>query len=1128
MKNYNKVKILLVDDRKENLFALEVMLSDENYLCVKANSGEEALKILLNEQDFAIILMDVQMPMMDGFETLELIRQKETIKHIPIIFLTASMDTSVQVFKGYQAGAVDYMIKPLSPEILKAKVAVFVDLYKKTNELLVQDKEREKRAAELIIANKELAFQNEEKEERAAEKEKRAEELIIANKELAFQNEEKEKRAAELIIANNELAFQNDEKEKRAAELIIANKELAFQNDEKEKRAAELIIANKELVFQNDEKEKRAAELIIANKELVFQNDEKEKRAAELILANKELVFQNDEKEKRAAELILANKELVFQNDEKEKRAAELIIADKELVYQTEEKEKRAAELIIADKELVYQTEEKEKRAAELIIADKEIIFQNEEKEKRETANKELEAFSYTLKLASQYSLSLIEASLDPLVTISPEGKIMDMNEALVNITGIEREKLIGSDFFDYFTEQQNAQEVYQAVFAKGSVADSPLTLRHKDGKLTDVLFNGSVYKDDKGNVLGVVIVARDVTAQKLLSKYSLSLIEASLDPLFTISPEGKITDMNQATVKVTGVSREKLINTDFFDYFTKPEKARECYQQVFAKGFVADFPLTIMDGKLTEVLFNGSVYKDDRGNVLGAVLVARDITDQKIFENELMQAKESAEDANRMKSEFLANMSHEIRTPLNAIVGFSSILKEKAAGQKIFTEYLDNIIQSSKVLLSLINDILDLSKVEAGRMVIDYQPVNLNNIIQELQSVFLMKAKEKGLSITIQISESIPENIITDEKYLRQILFNLIGNAIKFTGKGGVDIIVNSVFKEIGSSKIDLIITVKDSGIGIPDDKLTVIFEPFIQVEQKNRSKYGGTGLGLSITKRLIELLGGTIKVESEIGKGSVFYIIVYDIEIASFHSDESSENIIQHLPEIRFHNPVILMAEDVLSNRQVVRGYLETMNITIVETENGEDCLIAARKNKPDLILMDMQMPVMDGFTAINILKSDEELKDIPVIALTASGMKQQKDKFEKMADDFLIKPIYKNELLSKLIKYLPYDELSSKEDIPENTSTDQTHVIAENNLPAEIKKEIIKTFMPSIIKLNETLNIDEIKDFLDKLEIFNTKHKIAIITEYCTQLSGHIETFNINQIFSTLKKLSEFINK
>ena len=283
MKTNSPVKILMVDDRPENLFALEVILSEENYLCVRASSGEEALKIILSDQDFAIILMDVQMPMMDGFETVELIRQNEKLKLIPIIFLTASMDSSVQIFKGYLAGAVDYMIKPLSPEILRAKVGVFVDLYTKTHELLVQHKEKEKRAGELIIANIELAFQNDEKEKRAAE-------LVIANKELAFQNDEKEKRATELGIANKELAFQNDEKEKRAAELVIANKELAFQNDEKEKRAAELVIANKELAFQNDEKEKRAAELVIANKELAFQNDEKEKRAEELIIANKELL----------------------------------------------------------------------------------------------------------------------------------------------------------------------------------------------------------------------------------------------------------------------------------------------------------------------------------------------------------------------------------------------------------------------------------------------------------------------------------------------------------------------------------------------------------------------------------------------------------------------------------------------------------------------------------------------------------------------------------------------------------------------------------------------------------------------------------------------------------------------
>jgi len=318
MKEKNLVKILLVDDLTENLFALELILADKNYFFVRANSGNEALKILLREQDFAIILIDVQMPEMDGFETVDLIREIETLKHVPIIFLTASMDRSMYIFKGYQAGAVDYMIKPLIPEILKAKVAVFVELYLKTHELLVQNEEKEKRAAELGIANKELAFQNDEKEKRAAE-------LIIANKELVFQNGEKGKRADELIVAYTELAFQNSEKIKRAEELSVANTELAFQNREKEKRADELIIANKELIYQNEEKGKRADELIIANTELAFQNGEKIKRADELIIANTELAFQNREKEKRADELIIANKELVYQNEEKEKRADELV-----------------------------------------------------------------------------------------------------------------------------------------------------------------------------------------------------------------------------------------------------------------------------------------------------------------------------------------------------------------------------------------------------------------------------------------------------------------------------------------------------------------------------------------------------------------------------------------------------------------------------------------------------------------------------------------------------------------------------------------------------------------------------------------------------------------------------------
>jgi PAS domain S-box-containing protein len=252
-----------------------------------------------------------------------------------------------------------------------------------TGKYLIQIKEKERRAAELVIANKELLYQNEEKGKRAAE-------LVVANKELLFQNEEKEKqvgekenRAAELAIANKELLYQNEEKGKRAAELVIANKELLYQNEEKEKRAAELVIANDELLFQNEEKENRAAELAIANHELSYQNEEKGKRAAELVIANKELSYQNNEKGKRAAELVIANEELLYQNEEKEKRAAELVIANKELSYQNEEKGKRAAELIIANKELSYQNEEKGKRAAELVIANKELSYQNDEKGKR-------------------------------------------------------------------------------------------------------------------------------------------------------------------------------------------------------------------------------------------------------------------------------------------------------------------------------------------------------------------------------------------------------------------------------------------------------------------------------------------------------------------------------------------------------------------------------------------------------------------------------------------------------------------------------------------------------------------------------------------------------------------------
>jgi PAS domain S-box-containing protein len=248
-------------------------------------------------------------------------------------------------------------------------------------------------------------------------------------------------------------------------------------------------------------------------------------------------------------------------------------------------------------------------------------------------------------KQASEYARSLIEASLDPLVTISADGKITDVNAATAKVTGVPREKLIGTDFSSYFTEPDKAQEGYRQVFAQGMVTDYPLTIRHANGRLADVLYNASVYRDERGNVLGIFAAARDVTAQKQASQYARSLIEASLDPLVTISADGKITDVNEATVKVTGAPRDKLIGTDFSNYFTEPAKAQEGYRQVFAKGMVTDYPLTIrhVAGRLTDVLYNASVYRDERGNVLGVFAAARDVTVQKQAEAQIadQRAKE-------------------------------------------------------------------------------------------------------------------------------------------------------------------------------------------------------------------------------------------------------------------------------------------------------------------------------------------------------------------------------------------------------------------------------------------------------------------------------------------------------
>ncbi|MBI1807103.1 MAG: PAS domain S-box protein [Ignavibacteria bacterium] len=446
-------------------------------------------------------------------------------------------------------------------------------------------------------------------------------------------------------------------------------------------------------------------------------------------------------------------------------------------------------------------------------------------------------------KQASRYARSLIEASLDPLVTINTQGKITDVNQATEIVTGIPRQRLIGTDFSDYFTEPNRAREGYRRVFSQGYVRDYPLAIRHTSGKITDVLYNASVYKDEGGNVLGVFAAARDITQRKMAeelqrasSLYARSLIEASLDPLVTISPEGKITDVNDSSVDVTGISRDQLVGTDFSDYFMEPEKAREGYKKVLNEGFVRDYPLSIRhtSGKVTDVLYNASVYRDEKGKVLGVFAAARDITERKRFEQSLQKA-------NQMKSEFLANMSHELRTPLNGIIGFSEFLIDEKPGtlntkQK---EYMADVLNSGRHLLQLINDVLDLAKVESGKMELLLEKFSMRQAIEEVSSVISPIVKKKNLQLKVEVSPEV-DLVRLDQQKIKQILYNLLSNAVKFTDeRGKVDVHAMAV----SGAKVQ--IQVRDTGIGIKREDLGRLFIEFEQLDSGSDRRFQGTGLG-------------------------------------------------------------------------------------------------------------------------------------------------------------------------------------------------------------------------------------------------------------------------------------------
>src|SRR5665647_1424683 len=597
------------------------------------------------------------------------------------------------------------------------------------------------------------------------------------------------------------------------------------------------------------------------------------------------------------------------------------------------------------------------------------------------------------LKLVSKYNRSLIEASLDPLVTIGPDGKITDVNEATELVTGYSREELIGTDFANYFTDPEKAREGYQQVFREGFVRDYPLRIQHKHGYLTPVLYNASIYRDESGEVIGIFAAARDITelkkaeekiqilanavessddaiitksldgiiaswnkgaetvygysGEEVLGKpmsilepdnlkgevkrlakkikrgerirhyetlrlkkdgtiinvsitlspvfnasgelvaistivrditenkkaeetlrlsniYNRSLIEASLDPLVTIGPDGKITDVNEATELITGYSRDELIGTDFTNYFTDPEKAREGYQEVFREGLVFDYALEIQhrNGRMTPVLYNASVYKDESGEVIGVFAAARDITERKKAEEILKLKLEELARSNAELEQFAYVSAHDLQEPLRMITSYLQLLQRRYQGNldDKADKYIHFAVDGAFRMQNLINDLLEFSRVTTrGR---EPEPTNCEFVLNQVSSNLEIYIKENKATVS---HDPLPD-VMADYTQIVQVFQNLIINGIKFHSEEAPKIHISA-----GRNAREWIFLVQDNGIGIDPQYSEKIFEVFKRLHKKE--EYPGTGIGLAICKKIVERHGGRIWVECELDKGSTFY---------------------------------------------------------------------------------------------------------------------------------------------------------------------------------------------------------------------------------------------------------------